>query len=638
MKTSYVPVNAKFSTLKDRASLKISNYNWSLKGKRTVETKKNNKTVKKAYTAYDIIKETTDIKSNTNLYATYKLTFKGISLDYKLTDARNKAKGNVVIDTIHVLCGKKPTFIPNSKNYKGYDFNGYRVAKMVPKNPKNPNGEKVQKRVTKTVNGKKVTSRVWNYFNPKNAVNKPITYYAGHERKKIKITLNYAYDGRKVTKAYNYGHIFNQNTSVPKRKHYDFTGWNDSAGKKISSFEVTSKRTVYAGWQGHLYTISFGTYTLSDNKTVTPNYSNTVSIRYPGKFNPSQCKLNDIGGKYSFNGWNVKKNKSNAIKAFTVKEDIVLYPAYEAKTYSIHLYGNYGKRTTSSYTTSAYSTMQEKKCKYWGSVKLSNPFTRAGSSFHGWRTSSPESMNKGLEYYYIDAGGTTYDNYLNSVKFSKGATYKLDDPEDKNFYAVWKQDSISVFYYTKKDKASGYSVYQTDARKAGQKLSPINHPGTKLEFVVWSQYQNQIGDVYEVGSTYRLFTKSSYMYAQYMETIITDSGGSGDNQPKWAKVVCRLGKSSLKYKLLCLATQKGWLSSVFDKAGFKRNSTTKTYHAKQDCLQQHAGYNDAYDWVFNLGTSMAREKFKFSYSGKDYILWAWKGDYLNFGAGAELVQ
>ena len=43
-----------------------------------------------------------------------------------------------------------------------------------------------------------------------------------------------------------------------------------------------------------------------------------------------------------------------------------------------------------------------------------------------------------------------------------------------------------------------------------------------------------------------------------------------------------------------------------------------------------------YDVVFDYATSMKSEKFQFSYDDRDYILWAWKGDYLNMGAGAEL--
>jgi hypothetical protein len=60
------------------------------------------------------------------------------------------------------------------------------------------------------------------------------------------------------------------------------------------------------------------------------------------------------------------------------------------------------------------------------------------------------------------------------------------------------------------------------------------------------------------------------------------------------------------------------------------------YHARRDCWLQIGGYNDLYDKVFDLGTSMAKEKFTFKSGGREYIFWAWKGDYVNLGAGAEL--
>ena len=60
------------------------------------------------------------------------------------------------------------------------------------------------------------------------------------------------------------------------------------------------------------------------------------------------------------------------------------------------------------------------------------------------------------------------------------------------------------------------------------------------------------------------------------------------------------------------------------------------YHASYDCWQQYAGYNELYDFAFNLGTSMVAANFSFSYDGCGYTIWAWKGDYINLGAGAEL--
>jgi len=61
------------------------------------------------------------------------------------------------------------------------------------------------------------------------------------------------------------------------------------------------------------------------------------------------------------------------------------------------------------------------------------------------------------------------------------------------------------------------------------------------------------------------------------------------------------------------------------------------YHAEFDCWQSAFGYNKLYDLVFALGTSMDyNNNAIFSYNGEKYILWAWKGDYINLGAGAEL--
>ena len=63
------------------------------------------------------------------------------------------------------------------------------------------------------------------------------------------------------------------------------------------------------------------------------------------------------------------------------------------------------------------------------------------------------------------------------------------------------------------------------------------------------------------------------------------------------------------------------------------------YHANFDCWQQYFGYTDLYDLIFDCATSMLSHKFEFDVNNdgyNDHVLWAWKGDYLNLGAGAEL--
>ena len=65
------------------------------------------------------------------------------------------------------------------------------------------------------------------------------------------------------------------------------------------------------------------------------------------------------------------------------------------------------------------------------------------------------------------------------------------------------------------------------------------------------------------------------------------------------------------------------------------------YHVRKNCIQILGGYSDTYDSIFHTACDMRRLKYDFSCADEngedaDYIVWAWKGDYLNLGAGAEL--
>lgn len=60
------------------------------------------------------------------------------------------------------------------------------------------------------------------------------------------------------------------------------------------------------------------------------------------------------------------------------------------------------------------------------------------------------------------------------------------------------------------------------------------------------------------------------------------------------------------------------------------------YHAKTNAWQQIGGYNYLYDEAFDYGTSMDAKYFDFTYDERKFRVWAWKGDYINLGAGAEI--
>ena len=87
------------------------------------------------------------------------------------------------------------------------------------------------------------------------------------------------------------------------------------------------------------------------------------------------------------------------------------------------------------------------------------------------------------------------------------------------------------------------------------------------------------------------------------------------------------------------------MNQEYEKNSFGIYVPTGIYHANFNCWQQNVGYDDFYDEVFDNGTSfsgrkrMERHKYEIDVNRdglSDYILWAWKGDYYNLGAGCEL--
>lgn len=61
-------------------------------------------------------------------------------------------------------------------------------------------------------------------------------------------------------------------------------------------------------------------------------------------------------------------------------------------------------------------------------------------------------------------------------------------------------------------------------------------------------------------------------------------------------------------------------------------------HSDTTQWQSKWGYNDFYDWIFDKATQMGKLKLDFTVSttNQEYAVWAWKGNYLNLGAGAEV--
>ena len=95
------------------------------------------------------------------------------------------------------------------------------------------------------------------------------------------------------------------------------------------------------------------------------------------------------------------------------------------------------------------------------------------------------------------------------------------------------------------------------------------------------------------------------------------------------------------YNITIECRNKSWL------VGLGLGATTDDgtiYHISQKWWQRthFVGYNDFYDWAFEKGVGVTggtidKRKFEFEDTiGTDYVIWTWKGDYINLGAGTEL--
>lgn len=123
-----------------------------------------------------------------------------------------------------------------------------------------------------------------------------------------------------------------------------------------------------------------------------------------------------------------------------------------------------------------------------------------------------------------------------------------------------------------------------------------------------------------------------YNYCWNNPILYTDSTG---NWPETKNVTQTLARWLIANPVAVYETQNGKFKDLFYAAGFVRDSGG-VYHARPDAIQQLGGYNDFYDIIFEYATSMDKEKFQFTSGGREYMFWAWKGNYLNLGAGAEL--
>jgi len=242
-----------------------------------------------------------------------------------------------------------------------------------------------------------------------------------------------------------------------------------------------------------------------------------------------------------------------------------------------------------------------------------------------------------------------YDNHLGSAALELDDTariisYEEYHPFGTSAYRAMSKDikaAANRYRYTGKERDEESGLYYHGARYYAPwicrwvscdpvGLSVNNYRSRKEEEENEGNTNGGNGDDASIGAS----MQSSNLYIYCMNNPVRYFDPSGGDAEDVTRTIARWAS-----KPLGVATRNDWFKSAFYEAGFIRTRDLKgrsVYHARMDCLQQYGGYNNFYDTVFYYATSMAKDKFQFTSGGVDYMLWAWKGDYLNLGAGAEL--
>lgn len=163
---------------------------------------------------------------------------------------------------------------------------------------------------------------------------------------------------------------------------------------------------------------------------------------------------------------------------------------------------------------------------------------------------------------------------------------------------------------------------------------------TKIYYLQSRYYDASIGrfinadDVSYMGITGTVWGYNLYTYCESNPNGYSDSNGKS-LKAIWKKIKNFINKAI--HKANNAARAVGIDTASYGAFVLQMKKDKKgIYHASFNGWQQYFGYNDFYDFMFDIGTSMKSKKFEFSCNKKKYILWAWKGDYINLGAGAEL--
>ena len=241
------------------------------------------------------------------------------------------------------------------------------------------------------------------------------------------------------------------------------------------------------------------------------------------------------------------------------------------------------------------------------------------------------------ELYGMDYNGTGYFAFIKNLQGDIVSIIPLDSNSDVQLnmeYDAWGKP----IYAQASSAAEGLLMAMLMA------VTNVGYRGyfydfdTGLYYLRSRYYDPETGrfinadDINYLGYTCTSLGMNLFSYCENNPINTADYNGF---QPKSTAWITKWAKSRKSYKWFRNITQKNTYPELFNTFDFYMDNEG-IYHAKFDCWQAYCGYVDFYDLVFYASTDMERRKYSFKYLNQNYIIWAWKGDYLNLGAGAEV--
>ena len=234
-----------------------------------------------------------------------------------------------------------------------------------------------------------------------------------------------------------------------------------------------------------------------------------------------------------------------------------------------------------------------------------------GKIIYGCDPTNPDSDNDGL---------------LDGEEINPSPIYS--EKEDNGWFGLkelFGTNTVQGYYFDmysnpEKEDSDGDGLFDGKAQYHNGKAlaptdpDPINVTG---EFNMWKTHIEEI----------KSETKTAYGYSNdYYEPV------QFEGEVKWNFIFPYLDSNLVE---VIVSAFSSFGSVALD---FRYDDEHIALHSDTTQWQSIGGYNDFYDWVFNTATSMNKLKLDFTLStnNQDYVVWVWKGNYLNLGAGSEV--